>query len=110
MPIKCLNIFFFSDKGIKKENQWLNWISKWENSGGRAWAEINSAGAAPGARGPEEVVKLINVTLKEDVQRQGGDCEFQKNSPLNLVWNGIWPQRPRETGPGHGCPSHPASL
>lgn len=70
----------------------------------------NTAGAAMGPRGLEDGVKLINTVLKEDVQRRWADPDFQKNSPLNLMQNGIWPQRLQETGPGRGCFSHPASL
>lgn len=33
---------------------------------------------------PEEV-RLIDTILKEDVQRQRVDFDFEKNSPLNLV-------------------------
>lgn len=113
MPIKCLNILFFSDKGLKKErkeeNQWRSCISKWTNLDSRAYVGINSAGAAKGSPGPEEV-KLINTLLKEDVQRQWADFDFQKNSPLNLLWNGIWLQRSRETGRGKGCSYHPAAV
>ena len=79
-------------------------------SDGRAWVDGNTAGAAMGPRGPEEGVKLINTILKEDVQRRWADPDFQKNSPLNLVGNGIWPQRLQETGPVKDCFSHPASL
>ena len=114
MPIKCLNILFFSDKRIKKkkkrkkENRWKTWIPKREKSGSRAWVRINPTGAAVEAPGPENV-KLINTILKEDVQRQWADFDFE-NSALNLVWNGIWPQRSQKTGPSKGCSYHPAAV
>lgn len=104
MPIKCLNIPFFSDKEFLK-NQWWNCISKWENSGGRPRMNTNFTGALVGPGGPEEEVKLIHIILKEDVQRQRTDFDLQKNFPLNLVWNGIWPRGPKRHNLARAVPT-----
>lgn len=73
MPIKCLNILFFSDKGIQKR---------------KIRGETGSPSRYQGSNrglGPAEGVKLINTILKADVQRRWADPDFQKNSPLNLL-------------------------
>lgn len=66
MPIICLNISFFSDKGIEKS------VIKLETPNERipdqVLGRLKPAGAAGRNCGPE-VVKLINTALEEDVQR-----------------------------------------
>lgn len=61
MPITCLHIPFFSDKGMETSSMKLQLRMREFLS--RSWVENKPAGAAVRACGPD-VVKLINTALK----------------------------------------------